>query len=201
MASVYDIKPAFQRWLRPTCAALHGAGVTPNQITTVTLAASLGMGLWLSVARDPIIPLVAMPVFLLLRMAANALDGMIARHYNLCTRAGVILNEIADVLADSALYLPFATLAGVRPVFPVAVAILSATTEVAGLAAVSAGIARRHDGPMGKSDRALAFGIFSVAYAAGLRSRIVLDGYLVTIILLLLVTIVNRYRHVARGAP
>jgi len=156
------------------------------------------MGLWLSVARDPMLPLVAMPVFLLLRMAANALDGMIAKQYNLCTRAGAILNEVADVLADSALYLPFAALAGIRPVFPVVVAILSATTEVAGLAAVSAGVARRHDGPMGKSDRALAFGVLSVAYAAGLRSRIFLDGYMVAIILLLLITIVNRCRRAAR---
>lgn len=198
MASVYDIKPAFQRLLLPACALLHGAGVTPNHLTITALAASIGMGLWLLLAADPFIPLLAMPAFLLLRMACNALDGMIARRHNLATRTGAILNEVADVLADSALYLPFAALAGIRPVFPVAVAVLGAATEVAGLAAAAAGVARRHDGPMGKSDRALAFGILSFAYAIGLRSRTLLDGYMVAIILLLLATIVNRCRRAAQ---
>lgn len=199
MASMYDIKPAFQRSLLPACALLHGAGVTPNQLTITALTASAGMGLWLLLSNNPIPALLTMPAFLLLRMALNALDGMLARQYNLSTRAGAILNEVADVLADAALYLPFASLAGIRPAFPVAVAILGATTEVAGLASASTGVARRHDGPMGKSDRALAFGLLSIAYAAGLRNRTFLDSYMAAVVLLLLVTIANRCRRGARG--
>lgn len=200
MSSLYEIKPAFQRLLRPLCAALHRAGATPNQITAVTMAASLGMGVWLSVAQDPTPPLAVMPVFLLLRMAANALDGMIAKAYDLSTPAGAILNEVADVVSDLALYSPFAVLPGIRPMFPLAIAMLGATTEVAGLAAVSAGAARRHDGPMGKSDRALAFGILSVAYVAGLRSHVVLDACMAGIIALLVITLVNRCRRAVREA-
>ena len=195
MASVFDIKPAFQRLLRPLSALLHRAGVTPNQLTAATLAGSLGMGLWLTFAHDPVIPLVALPAFLLLRMAANALDGMIAKEYNLCSRAGAMLNEIGDVIADAALYLPFALLPGIRPVLPVAIVILGATTEVAGLAAASVGGHRRHDGPMGKSDRALVFGLLAVLYAAGLRDRLILDCFMGIVMVLLLATIVNRCRH------
>ena len=198
MTSAYDIKPAFQRVLRPLCRSLHSAGVTPNPLTIGTLTASLGMGLWLFVARDPVIPLLVLPVFLVVRMAANALDGMIAKEYGLSSRTGAMLNEVGDVIADAALYLPFATLPGIRSILPVAIVTLGVTTEVAGLAAASVGGRRRYDGPMGKSDRALAFGLLAIAYASGLRGRLFLDCFMWTVIILLLATIVNRCRHVGR---
>ena len=201
MTSVYDLKPAFQRLLRPASARLHGAGVTPNQITVAALVASIGVGFWLVLARNPVFPLVALPVFLLFRMAANALDGMMARAYNLRSRAGAVLNEVGDVIADAALYLPFATLPGIRPLLVVAITLLGATTEVAGLAGAAAGGVRRNDGPMGKSDRALAFGVFATAYAAGLRAPRVWDAALGVVLILLLATIVNRCRSAMREGP
>lgn len=42
-----------------------------------------------------------------IRMALNALDGMLARECNQQTRLGAILNETGDVISDIALYLPF----------------------------------------------------------------------------------------------
>jgi CDP-diacylglycerol--glycerol-3-phosphate 3-phosphatidyltransferase len=201
MMSVYNLKPAFQRLLIPACDVLHRVGVTPNHITAATLAASVGMGLWLLLTVDRTVPLWVMPVFLLLRMAANALDGMIARTYGLTTRTGAVFNEVADVLADAALYLPFAAVPGIRTGFPVAIVVLAAVTEVAGLAAMTVGGTRRHDGPMGKSDRALAFAMVSVLCAAGVRSRAILDGSMGVIVVLLLATIVNRCRHPAKVRP
>lgn len=52
-------------------------------------------------------PLLLLPIVLFIRMALNALDGMLARECNQQTRLGAILNETGDVISDIALYLPF----------------------------------------------------------------------------------------------
>ena len=49
-------------------------------------------------------PLILIPITLLIRMALNAIDGMLAREHNMKTPLGAILNELGDVLSDSALY-------------------------------------------------------------------------------------------------
>lgn len=48
--------------------------------------------------------LLAVPLFLLLRLAMNALDGMLAREYDTGTVAGEICNEALDVLGDTVCY-------------------------------------------------------------------------------------------------
>jgi len=50
--------------------------------------------------------MVLMPVVLLLRMALNALDGMMARQFNLQSKMGAALNEMGDVVSDIVLLLP-----------------------------------------------------------------------------------------------
>lgn len=201
MASVYNLKPAFQRLLHPLCSRLRAAGVTPNQITASTLAASLAMGLWLYGGRSGISPFLALPAFLLLRMAANALDGMMAREYGMASAAGAILNEVGDVLADAALYLPFAALPCVHAALPVAVVLGATASEAVALAALRRGGARRNDGPMGKSDRAAVFSLLSLLYAAGLRDGRIWNGAFGLILTLLAITVANRVRGGLREAP
>lgn len=46
------------------------------------------------------------PVVLLLCMALNALDGMLAQKRQIQSRLSAVLNELGDVLADTFLYLP-----------------------------------------------------------------------------------------------
>ena len=48
--------------------------------------------------------LLCVPVFLLLRMGMNALDGMLSREYNTGTVAGEVWNEALDVLGDTVCY-------------------------------------------------------------------------------------------------
>ena len=47
-------------------------------------------------------------------MALNALDGMLAREFNQKSRLGAVLNELGDVVSDTALYLPIALVPGVN---------------------------------------------------------------------------------------
>ncbi len=160
MPSLYQLKPRFQKLLRPLVARLAAAGITANQVTVATCVASIGLGAWLAAEHRGWILL---PVFLFVRMALNAIDGMLAREYAQKTRLGAILNELTDVISDAALTLPFATLPGWDPLWVAGAIFFAALTEVAGLA----GNARRNDGPFGKSDRALALGILGTWLALG----------------------------------
>ena len=113
MASIYDIKPAFQNLLRPATRGLAAAGVTANQVTLAAALLSGAVGACIAVKPGERWPLLVLPGFLFVRMALNAIDGMLAREHNMKSRLGAVLNEIGDVLADTALYLPLALVPGV----------------------------------------------------------------------------------------
>lgn len=98
--TLYQIKPLFQSLLRPTMFWLYKHHVTANHITLAALALSLITGLLL--VAQPILFLL-LPIVLFIRMALNALDGMLARECNQQTRLGAILNETGDVISDIAL--------------------------------------------------------------------------------------------------
>lgn len=164
MISVYRLKTRFQGFLRPVCGQLAAYRVTPNQITVAALVSSVlyGAGLFFY----PVMFLF-LPVFLLFRMGLNALDGMLAREYGLGSQTGMILNELGDVLADVALILPFAALLPAAVPFVVSFVVLAILTEFCGVLAFMVGGVRRYDGPMGKSDRAVALGGFAFLIGIG----------------------------------
>lgn len=165
--TIYNLKPAFQNLLRPMCRALAAAGITANQVTIAAMALSVLLGIALTCfAGSQWVPLLV-PAWLFLRMAFNAIDGMLAREHGMKSAVGGMLNELGDVVSDAALYLPFALLEGIRPELIVAVVVLAILTEMAGVVAVQIGATRRYDGPMGKSDRAFVFGL--LALLIGLR--------------------------------
>lgn len=165
MPTLYDLKPAFQRRLRPAVSALAGAGVTANQVTLLAAALSVGLGALLVAAPAPRLFLL-LPPLLFLRMALNAVDGMLAREHGQASRLGMYLNELADLVSDIALTLPFAA------VFPpwgvIGFAFAAVLAEVAGMLGVAAGIGRNYAGPLGKSDRALAIGALGLWVGLGL---------------------------------
>ncbi len=201
MASIYDIKPAFQNLLRPLTRALAGAGVTANQVTVAAalLSAAVGACIWLwPTARWP---LLLLPGFLFVRMALNAIDGMLAREHNMKSRLGAVLNEIGDVLADTALYLPLAGVTGFSPWLVVVITILAIVSEMTGVVAVQIGATRRYDGPMGKSDRAFVFGLLALLLGLGVRPGDWLLWAQVLVGSLLVVTILRRARRALAEAP
>jgi CDP-diacylglycerol--glycerol-3-phosphate 3-phosphatidyltransferase len=164
MKTVYDLKPGFQRFLRPVVARLAAAGVTANQVTVATGVASIMLGAWLAVEHSGWIWL---PIFLFARMALNAMDGMLAREYGQESRLGSVLNELVDAVSDAALTLPVATLPGWNPLAVAGAIFFAALTEMAGVMGLTIGSTRRYDGPFGKSDRALALGILGTWLALG----------------------------------
>lgn len=160
--SLYLLKPRFQSLLRPLVGALHAAGVTANQVTVAAALLSVALGVGLYAAGAPRAALVLLPLWMLLRMAFNAIDGMLAREHGQASRLGALLNELTDVLADAALVLPLALLAPLQPVWVAAFALAAALAEMAGVLGPVVGASRRYDGPLGKSDRAFAIGAIAL---------------------------------------
>ncbi len=196
MPSIYLLKANFQAWLRPLARILAGLGVTANQLTLAACAISMGFGLTLATHPQSRVLMLLLPVLLFLRMALNAMDGMLAREFGQKSEIGTYLNELGDVVSDAFLYLPFALLPEWNRWWMVAVIVLAMISEMAGTVAVMTGVGRRYDGPMGKSDRALVFGV--VALWRGLGWSIApWAAYLFPklISLLLVITVINRVRN------
>ena len=80
MASVYQLKSQFQKLLRPLTSALAKAGITANGVTVAALVLSALMGAACWLISDPRV-LYLLPIGLFLRMALNAIDGMLAREH------------------------------------------------------------------------------------------------------------------------
>ena len=163
MISVYQLKPKFQALLQPLLRRLRKWGVSPNLLTLLGILLSLAMGIY-ALYGDRTIALILMPIVLLLRMALNALDGMMARQYNLQSKMGALLNEMGDVISDIVLYFPLYMLFAMDQVWVMCFLLLSVLNEFAGLLGQALGGARRYDGPMGKSDRALVVGVLSLLF-------------------------------------
>ena len=195
MPSVYALKPKFQALLRPIANRLAAIGATANQITIATCAISIALGLDLAYGSRQWWML---PVWLFVRMAANAIDGMMAREHNQATRLGALLNELTDVLADAALLLPFAYLPNWNPALVGTIIVLAGLTEMTSTVGQTLTGIRRNDGPLGKSDRALLQGILGTWLALGREPS---PWFAPALAVLLMATIYNRARHILSTNP
>jgi CDP-diacylglycerol--glycerol-3-phosphate 3-phosphatidyltransferase len=198
--SLYAVKPRFQDLLRPVVRRLAAGGVKANQITVAAAVGSVvcaAIVAWF--AAHPTIFLLV-PVWLFVRMALNAADGMLAREFGQESQLGFYLNEIADVVSDAVLYAPFALIAPFGAFGIGVVIVVSLLTEFAGVLAAAAGTARRYDGPMGKSDRAVVFGALGlwIAIAGVLPAWI--RWLIPVLVILLALTTANRVYRALGGS-
>jgi CDP-diacylglycerol--glycerol-3-phosphate 3-phosphatidyltransferase len=162
MISIYQLKPRFQSLLRPIARYCAGAGITANGVTLAAMLVSLALGALLCAARGQRTLFLLLPLWMFLRMAFNAIDGMLAREFGQKSALGAYLNELSDVISDAALYLPFVFVAPFGWASVGAVVFFSAVSEMAGALGPMIGAERRYDGPMGKSDRAFVFGVLGL---------------------------------------
>lgn len=188
--TIYDLKPAFQNLLRPIVKSLFKIGLTPNQITTATFLFSLcysyciyTFGGWY---------LLLTPLFFFLRMALNAIDGILAKEFNLKTTTGVILNEVTDIIADIVLYMSFISHLEYLENVLILFCFLVFLSEFIGLSAFSVNKPRNYAGPLGKSDRAFIFSI--IALTLYFYPSFESFNYIIYLmIILIILTSINRF--------
>jgi len=200
MASIYELKPGFQGLLRPLTRALAGAGVTANAVTVGAALLSLLAGTALAIRPGSRVALLLLPAVLVARMAMNAIDGMLACEHGQKSKLGALLNELGDVVSDTALYLPLALVPGFDARLAVGIVVLAGISEMTGVLGPTIGASRRYDGPMGKSDRAFVFGLLGLLLGLGVNAGawlVVVQG---GVLALLLVTVWNRAARALREA-
>ncbi len=195
MISIYQLKPRFQNLLRPLVQRLYDNGTTANQITVLAGVVSLLVGLLIASFAQHLWLFALIPLWMILRMALNAIDGMLAREFGQQSRLGAYLNELCDVIADSALILPFALIPGVSLAPVLLVTLLAVFSEYAGVLGPMVGASRRYDGPMGKSDRAFVLGVLATGVALGWLGAGWVDAVMWVVAALLAYTLVNRVRQ------
>jgi len=190
--TIYDLKPKFQALLRPIVERLYTRGITPNQVTWAALVLSVVTGALVAVTHGATWTLLLIPFVMFIRMALNAIDGILAKEHHMTSDTGAMLNELGDVISDTALYLPLAYIVGLPGALVVLFVVVGLFTEVAGILGAVIGGTRRYDGPMGKSDRAFVVGLLALFIGLGLTPGWWSDGLLLLSIGLGMVTVLNR---------
>lgn len=196
----YQLKSRFQSLLRPTAGALHRAGIRANHITVGACLISVALGTLVLHHSEHTILFLLIALWCPPRMAANALDGMLAREFGQASRLGAGLNEAGDMISDIALYLPFAFIAGSLPWLVMVIVFLALFSEFVGWLGTALGDERANHGPMGKSDRALAFGVIALLAGSGVSLAAIINPLWLGIAFLLLLTIYHRGRCVFAAA-
>jgi len=191
LPSLYQIKPAFQRLLTPVLTICLTHGISANALTGIALALSaLGGGLILF-SEAAFWALLLYPPLMLIRMALNALDGLVARQTGTSTHSGMIFNETADILSDLVMYLPLLVIPAINPTLLIGFVLTGVLAELSGVLRLIRSGLRAYHGPLGKSDRAAAVVVLTVmvSFGASPGSLSILLGIFIA---LHLVTIVNR---------
>lgn len=198
--SLYQLKSGFQHQLRPISNHLVAIGISANQVTISAVALSVGTAVIIAridCDHQRRIWLI-LPLSLFLRMAMNAIDGMMAREHKQATKQGAILNEAGDIVSDWALLASFrAHLTPDQQWQLSSVQKLSLITELIAIAAEKTAGARANHGPLGKSDRAFEIGIIGTLVALNAPLKPITSLLLAINQLLLIKTSLNRLAFIA----
>lgn len=192
LISIYEIKPKFQQLLMPIVDWMRKIGMTPNQVTILALLLSIVTGIILSIFHENKWVYILMPIVMFVRMALNAIDGVMAKKYHMKSHLGLLLNELGDVISDLFLFIPFVFIAEDYGIGIMLFISLSIISEMAGVTVQVIGSTRRYDGPMGKSDRAFIIGFISFLIFVHLNIIPYLHFVFYVCSILMLINIYNR---------
>ncbi len=188
-------------WAAPLARGLKNVGLTPNQISAVSVLFAGGGAVALRFATpdspDRVALLLAGIAGIQLRLVCNLMDGMVAVEGGLRTKSGEVWNDAPDRFADVLLF----ALAGYAVPLPYAIeagwlaacgALLTAYTRYLG---AGGGLPQDFRGPMAKQHRMFVLTVACVASIfepmLGLRGH-VMFGALALIAAGTLVTFVRR---------
>nr|WP_317200266.1 alpha/beta fold hydrolase [uncultured Psychrobacter sp.] len=209
--SLYQLKTRFQDQLRPLSDALVAHQYTANQVTVSAAVMSVVTAVIVAKPAQHYPKLwLLLPSSLFMRMALNAIDGMMAREHGQASQLGSVLNEVGDIVADTAL------LASLAPYVDKKYAdsahsnqhhisrfiALSISTELLAIISHTVFAVRANQGPLGKSDRAFVLGTLGAVMGSTIPKLLSLSqariGQVSLIIeALLLKTCLNRLRFMA----
>ncbi len=209
--SLYNIKIQFQDVLRPLSDHLAQQGITANQITISAVIVSGTTAYIIAVpARQNMHLWYTLPIGLFIRMALNAIDGMIATEHLQASTLGAVLNEAGDLVSDTLLLASLApylnngtdqqlidcnkTVSN-KKILNQIIALSIYTEVVAIMSTLTTGL-RANQGPLGKSDRAFVLGLVGIAVGSGIKAVIPAKHFMYVNQTLLLITLIKRVQFI-----
>jgi|SRR6266700_3554487 len=191
---IYAIKPWWQRRLSGIEHSLIARHVHPDVITTVGVVFAALLGIALLLTSDwPLFALAVAPLAVG-RLAANALDGLVARHTGLAHPLGEVFNECCDRIADIFVFAGLALNSAVVAPLAWSVLVLTLLNSYLGVTAKAAGGKRQYGGLLAKADRMIFLAAFSpVVLFCGPTAW---NWLLLAFIPAILVTFIQRYRWI-----
>lgn len=133
---------------------IHADAISYFSLVAAGLAA---LSFWQS-ARHPALLLVA-PLFCLLRLWCNMLDGMVALAAGQASWRGEVLNDLPDRVSDVVIFVGAAHSGWMNPLFGYWAAIMSLGTAYVGMLGQAVGAQREFSGWMSKPWRMVALGL------------------------------------------
>ena len=188
---IYAIKPKFQQALRVVERPLVRWRVHPDVLTISAVVLSLLGGFAFFATRWTPWVLLAIPFVVFLRIALNALDGMVAKDLGVARPWGEVLNEFSDRLSDVALFGGLAMAPGIHVSLGIAVIILVLLSSYLGVVARAAGGKRQYIGVMAKADRMIGLAVASLLALVWWPA---LNYFLMIALAGVAITIVQRWR-------
>ena len=148
-----DRRPLASRdtaWARRIAERLARSSVTPNQISTISIAFA-ALGAWALVDARPL-ALVGAALCVQLRLLCNLIDGMVAIEGGKQSPVGALYNEFPDRIADSLFLVALGYACDVAWLGWLA-ALLAALTAYVRATGGALGLAQDFRGPMAKPHR------------------------------------------------
>lgn len=155
-----DRRPVLPRrfaWVQDCARRLAMAGISPNTISVLGfIAAAVAGVLWGLTGTLPALARVFWLggiFFVLLRILANTLDGMVAVEWGKASRVGLLYNDVPDRLSDTALLVGMGYASGGDPMLGISAAGIAVFVSYARLIGRVAGAPSDFCGPMDKGGR------------------------------------------------
>jgi CDP-diacylglycerol--glycerol-3-phosphate 3-phosphatidyltransferase len=180
--------------MHPLARLLFDDGVRAIHVTSCAGLISVAVGVLVAAFAFHPWVFVLVPIWMILRMLFNAVVAVLVSEFGQHSRLGTCAHELSRVVAETALFLPFAVIPKVSMLLVLTVTLLAIFSEFAGLLGPLIKASRRRDGPMTSDLRLLCFGIFGAGIGSGYVLTAPINIALAVITVLLLLTIMTRIR-------
>src|SRR5205807_5725052 len=191
---IYAIKPWWQRRLAGLEDQLVRWHVHPDLITLAGVGCAALMGIVLAISAQQSQLVLAVAPLAIGRLAANALDGLVARRTGLARPWGEVFNECCDRLADTLVFVGLALNSHVNASLALGVLVLTLLSSYLGIVGKAAGGKRQFGGFLAKADRMIYIALYSLLVL--FLGAAAWNWLLLAFIPATLLTIVQRYRWI-----
>lgn len=191
---IYAIKPWWQRRLARLEDSLVRWHVHPDLITLVGVGCAALMGIVLAVPAQQSLLVLAVAPLAIGRLAANALDGLVARRTGLARPWGEVFNECCDRLSDTLVFVGLAFNSHVNTSLAWGMLVLTLLSSYLGIVGKAAGGKRQFGGFLAKADRMIYIALYSLLVL--FLDATAWNWLLLAFIPATLLTIVQRYRWI-----